>query len=99
MSFPLYPQNGQGFPHCSFPSYFRTDIPCSQHKGFFALAPLFFTACFLTFLPQHSIYYERAWEGISVVIVEAGGEGGGGGDPWRRLPLLCISLVPVVSLT
>ncbi len=33
MSFPLYPHNGQGFPHCSFPSYFRTDIPCSQHRG------------------------------------------------------------------
>ena len=30
--FPLYPHNGQGFPHCSFPSYFRTDIPSSQHR-------------------------------------------------------------------
>ncbi len=90
MSFPLYPQNGQGFPQCSFPSYFRTDIPCSQHKGFFALDPLFFTACFLTFLAQHNIYYERAWEGISVVIVEAGEERMMGGDPCGRLRPKCI---------
>jgi hypothetical protein len=32
MTFFLYPQNGQGFPPCSFPSYFRTDISSSQHN-------------------------------------------------------------------
>jgi len=33
MSFPPYPQNEQGFPHCSSLSYFRTDIPSSQHTA------------------------------------------------------------------
>ena len=31
-SFPLSPQNGQGFPHAHL-SYVRTDIPSSQHRG------------------------------------------------------------------
>ncbi len=31
LSFALYPHNEQGFPPCSSPSYFRTDIPSSQH--------------------------------------------------------------------
>jgi len=31
MSFPRYPHNWQGFPNCSFHSYFRTDIPSSHH--------------------------------------------------------------------
>ncbi len=32
MAFPHYPHNEQGFPHRSFSSHFRTDIPSSQHR-------------------------------------------------------------------
>jgi hypothetical protein len=34
------------------------------------------------------LYYERAWEAISVVIVEAGVDAGMGWDPCGRLSLL-----------
>jgi hypothetical protein len=35
--FLIYPPNGQAFPHCSFPSYFRTDIPSSQYSSLLLL--------------------------------------------------------------